>query len=344
MIFDRYLQENSKPNDVKNRVVINLPNHTELLHKGFTMVDMHSHTRFSDSFTKVQHLLRKAQEEGYGVAITDHNEIKGVLRAYELNHDVMVIPGIEVSSMEGPHILVYFKELEDLKDFYYNHVQHTKTSNPNSNTTLSIPELMRVTRGYDCLVSVAHPYSVAYTNLPNNVDKGFIDPKFLDEVDAVEVVNSAVTPAMNESATEMAHILGKGITGGSDSHSLHELGETVTYAKASNVAEFLDAIKEHRSFVVGKPSNQVKRIPTYYKNLHKHSKYLIPSIRQRYEQMILKPVRYHKPKVTAKLRNIKWTSTEMWQNPGIIPEKLKIVYKPLKIVIKGTKKIFSRKE
>ncbi len=76
--------------------------------KGYTAVDMHIHTRYSDAAIGIPSLLSRARHLGTGIAVTDHNEIRGVVEASEKARDVLVVPGIELSSREGPHILLYF--------------------------------------------------------------------------------------------------------------------------------------------------------------------------------------------------------------------------------------------
>ncbi len=67
--------------------------------EGLCAVDMHAHSEYSDSFTKVKWMLKKAGKRGFGIAIADHNEIKGSLKAL-LQKDVLIIPAIEVSSLK----------------------------------------------------------------------------------------------------------------------------------------------------------------------------------------------------------------------------------------------------
>jgi predicted metal-dependent phosphoesterase TrpH len=282
--------------------------------KGYMILDMHVHTRFSDSFTRVNKLIKKAKKLGIGLSITDHNEIKGVLRAFEIKEDVPVMPGIEVGTAEGPHILVYFPDIEPLKEFYETHVRPEKNTNPHTNTRLSILKLIRVTRNYDCLVSVAHPYSPSYTHVPKNLKKGFVDPLFLDHVDAIEVINGAATRKMNTNAIKFAENLGKGTTGGSDSHSLFEFGTVVTCARAGNIEEFLAAVKAKRNFVAGRPVGQVSRVPSLAKSSRKHMVYFFPTFPQRYEQVIARPVRYHKPIVINKLNMVKTESINLFKD------------------------------
>lgn len=53
------------------------------------------------------------------ISVTDHNEILNSLTAvnYSQDKDILVIPGIEVSTTQG-HLLVYFETPKDLRSFY----------------------------------------------------------------------------------------------------------------------------------------------------------------------------------------------------------------------------------
>ncbi|MCX6699838.1 MAG: PHP domain-containing protein [Methanomicrobiales archaeon] len=58
------------------------------------------------------------EKNGFGCAVTDHNEVSGALAACRERDDLLVIPGIEISTCVGPHILVYFYDPHDLDDFF----------------------------------------------------------------------------------------------------------------------------------------------------------------------------------------------------------------------------------
>jgi len=282
---------------------------------GFMIMDMHVHTRFSDSFTRISKLIGRAEKLKIGLAITDHNEIKGVLRAFEIKGHVPIIPGIEISVAEGPHILVYFARLEALIRFYEKHVKNNKTHDPHSNTMLTITQLMDARKQYECLVSIAHPYAPSYTNVPKNIEKGFIDRSVLAQADAIEVLNGAVTRKKNRKAVAFAQSLGKGITGGSDAHSLFETGKVVAYTHAQTISEFLTAIKRQRNFVLGKPVGKMKRMPSLAKSSQKHITYFFPTLPQRYEHVFARNLRYHKPIVAKKIINLKNDSLEFLKQP-----------------------------
>jgi predicted metal-dependent phosphoesterase TrpH len=74
-------------------------------------LDLHVHTKYSaDGIVEPIDYIKFARKSGLdGFAITDHNEVKGAAKTYELakkNKDLIIIRGIEVSSDQG-HILGY---------------------------------------------------------------------------------------------------------------------------------------------------------------------------------------------------------------------------------------------
>ncbi|WP_363321823.1 PHP domain-containing protein [Methanohalophilus sp.] len=75
------------------------------------LFDLHVHSCFSkDSDSDLDSILKWAKINGLdGLAICDHDSVEGGVacskRAEELDCDILVIPGIEVSSAEG-HVLI----------------------------------------------------------------------------------------------------------------------------------------------------------------------------------------------------------------------------------------------
>ena len=107
--------------DNHHRILFERPNLKELTQK-FTVVDMHFHSHHSDGFNTIHAIVKRARELNIGIAITDHNEIKG---AVEIDgyKDILSIPGIEITSAEGTHILIYFYDIESLKVYYENDIK-----------------------------------------------------------------------------------------------------------------------------------------------------------------------------------------------------------------------------
>ena len=63
----------------------------------FTVVDLHFHSRYSDGYNSVDKIAQRARELEIGIAITDHNEIKGAVEI-ERHGGILNIPGIEIRS------------------------------------------------------------------------------------------------------------------------------------------------------------------------------------------------------------------------------------------------------
>ncbi len=69
--------------------------------------DLHVHTTHSgDCICPIEEIIAVARERGLrGVAITDHDTVRGIKEAEKLaGKDFLIIPGVEVSSLDG-HIL-----------------------------------------------------------------------------------------------------------------------------------------------------------------------------------------------------------------------------------------------
>ncbi len=75
------------------------------------LADLHIHTVYSyDGTASVPAVLAHAKQVGLGViAITDHDEIKGALKAFELapQFGIEVIPGIEITTAEGDLLALF---------------------------------------------------------------------------------------------------------------------------------------------------------------------------------------------------------------------------------------------
>src|SRR5215211_6285239 len=78
------------------------------------LADLHIHTIYSyDGTASVPAVLAQAKQIGLDViAITDHDEIKGALKAFELapKLGIDVIPGIEITTAEGDLLALFVTE------------------------------------------------------------------------------------------------------------------------------------------------------------------------------------------------------------------------------------------
>lgn len=82
-------------------------------------IDLHSHTTASDGHVVPAALVTKAAQAGIQVlAITDHDTTEGVpaALAQARHHDITVVPGVEISAIDGReelHLLGYFVDIDN---------------------------------------------------------------------------------------------------------------------------------------------------------------------------------------------------------------------------------------
>ncbi|HEX5681637.1 MAG TPA: PHP domain-containing protein, partial [Desulfobacterales bacterium] len=103
-----------KMNDA-HRIAFERPDLEELTRHG-AVVDMHFHSDLSDGHDSIAAIARRAAELGIGIAVTDHNSIHGAVEIDRFK-EVFSIPGIELTSYEGTHLLVYFYDIRSLLKF-----------------------------------------------------------------------------------------------------------------------------------------------------------------------------------------------------------------------------------
>ena len=242
-----------------HRIQFEKPKLTELI-KQNTVVDLHFHSCYSDGYNTVETIARKAQDLGIGIAITDHNEIRG---AVEIDgyRDVFSIPGIEITSKEGTHILIYFYHIDKLESFYHDDVIPYMGNDIMSSTSLPMEEVIERARKYKTVIIFPHPYCGIYTGIQNTYFTEARRQRIFSMIDGVEVINSENMKKSNLRSALLGFNLGKGITGGSDGHRLFQMGKVVTYAacKPSRRA-FLDAIKKKKAKVIGKEIDLIHKV------------------------------------------------------------------------------------
>ena len=69
--------------DNSHKILFERPDLDDLKQQ-YTVVDLHFHSRYSDGINLVGAIARRARQLGIGIAITDHNEIKGAVPADKL--------------------------------------------------------------------------------------------------------------------------------------------------------------------------------------------------------------------------------------------------------------------
>ena len=279
-----------------HRIQFERPNLTELI-KENTVVDLHFHSHYSDGFNRVEAIARKAHDLGIGIAITDHNEIRGAVEIDGYS-DVFSIPGIEMTSKEGTHILIYFYHIEHLEVFYKDHVIPYMGNDIMSSTTLEMEEIIKRARKFKTVIIFPHPFCGIYTGIQNSYFSEDRRERIFPMVDGVEVINSENMNKSNLRSALLGFNLGKGITGGSDGHRISQMGKVVTYAtcKRSRKA-FLDAIKKKKTKVIGKEIDLIRKVTSNGVKLRTNIK--------NYPDLVEKNLKYSYKVINSKSKEIK---------------------------------------
>ena len=197
-------------------------------------VDPHTHSAASyDGRDDVELLLKQAAIVGLdAIAVTDHDEIEASLEAVDRapEHDLVAIPGMEVSSADG-HVLALGVE------------ERLPPERPFAETVEAIHDAGGI-------AVVPHPFQEARSGVLANISR--------DELaiaDAIEVYNSRLlTGRSNRQARRFAERRGLPMTGGSDAHICEMVGQAFTRVDATELTAdaILEAISEGRTTVEGK--------------------------------------------------------------------------------------------
>jgi len=232
----------------------------EELTRTYTVVDPHFHSRYSDGYNAVGDIVKRARELNIGIAITDHNDIRG---AVELDRykNLLSIPGIELTSKEGTHILIYFYDVKSLKAFYTQDVAPNMGHDIMSSTGLEMEEIIARARGFETVIVFPHPYSATFTGIHNSYFSEERLARLFKMVDGIEVINAENLNKWNLRSALLGFNLDIGITGGSDGHRLAQMGKVVCYCECKTDRHaFLDAIKNKQTRVIGKEIDLIRKV------------------------------------------------------------------------------------
>lgn len=198
--------------------------------------DLHVHTFFSkDSLIDPKLLSKIAELRGLkGIAITDH-DVFGAHRRVEKSN-ILVIPGMEIRTNTGDIIALFIQEPVDSKDLL---------------------EVFDKVKSQDGILIAAHPFG--FPRLRSNVAS-----KAYELLDGIEVMNARnIFQWQNEKAKSLAKRLGKAEVGGSDAHTLYEVGRAYTLADASSLEELRVAIKRKTTQGAGTVSIPIVHLTSF---------------------------------------------------------------------------------
>lgn len=215
--------------------------------------DLHFHTCWSDGRATPEEAIALARARGVRVAITDHNTIEGALAACKLLGDDAerwLVPGIEVTTLERVHLLLWFRTARDLERFFVSSVApyRPRGVTPTSVVPRPAEAFFHELAAFDHLKAAAHPFALAKNGwMSGRAAYGHL-PELLDELDAVEVLNGQELDACNERAALLAGERRLGSVAGSDGHTLAELGRVCL--EVEDGADLFEVVRARAGTVV----------------------------------------------------------------------------------------------
>ena len=202
-------------------------------------LDLHVHTIYSDGVDTPETAVARAKAVGLnGIAITDHDSIKGWERALRAGKSlgVNVVPGKEIVIYEKNgqvfgEVLALFLQ-EDIR----------KRFGPSD-----LRDLFDRIRDQDALAVIPHPFgdTIRIQKVTEAAEKKKL------KVDAIEVLNGRCPAEFNGKSFEYAIKKKLSQTAGSDAHRSEEIGHCYTFVETDNIEGFRKGIKKKLSRAIG---------------------------------------------------------------------------------------------
>ena len=245
--------------DDSHKILFERPD-LDKLKQQYTLADMHFHSCYSDGKNPVTAIAQRARQLGIGIAVTDHNEIKGAVEI-DAFKEVFSIPGIEITSREGTHLLVYFYDIDSLQHFYIHQLKPHLGPEIMSSTALPMESLIDRARAYETVIVFPHPYSATFTGICNPYFSQRRRARLFAMADGIEVINAENLKRWNLRSALLGFNLGMAITGGSDGHRLPQMGKAVCCAPCKpDRHSFLEAVKNRQARVIGKEIDIIRKV------------------------------------------------------------------------------------
>ena len=201
-------------------------------------LDLHIHSQYSgDGIGAPKEIIKVLQKRGLqGMAITDHNTIKGSIKALEIApKDFIVIPGVEISTLDGHIVALGVKK--------------------NIERELPIEETVEKIIDLGGIPLVVHLFRNMSGIKKNNLKK------IHKKLTAIEVFNSCSVPKSNLKSAKVAKEFNLGGTGGSDSHEPEYVGYGYTLIDTTDYNQ--DSVISHIN--KKKTWGEGELLPLYYR-------------------------------------------------------------------------------
>lgn len=192
-------------------------------------LDLHIHSEYSrDASASAAEIVRRCKSIGLdGLAITDHNEIKGSLEAYSIApaEGMIVVRGVEVSAAEGHVIALGVQEVIP--------------------RGLPVRETVEKIRAAGGVAVAAHP-----GRFPSGIG---MDRARTVDFDAIEVLNGGSSRRSNARAKVVAETRKLPVTAGSDAHAVDQTGKAWTvFDGVGSEDDVIQAISKGKCAVGGR--------------------------------------------------------------------------------------------
>jgi predicted metal-dependent phosphoesterase TrpH len=200
------------------------------------LFDLHMHSRYSvDALTKPETIIKIAKKNGWGVSLTDHNNMnaytKGKVKEKAKKAGVFLIPGEEIMVHESEEstkcvgeVIGYFLKEEIVPTTFENIVDQIKDQG--------------------ALLACPHPF-----DWPRKKFRAF--PKEWKKFDTMEVYNArAYYQGLNKESQKFYEDIANvklAPLANSDAHTPEEIGNGLTEIEARNESEFRKEIKKKRT-------------------------------------------------------------------------------------------------
>jgi predicted metal-dependent phosphoesterase TrpH len=199
------------------------------------LADLHVHTIYSyDGTASVSAVLTRARQIGLNVlAITDHDEISGSLKALELapKYGLEVIPGIEITTAEGD--LLAFNILENI---------------PRNQSLIETVLRVRQLGGF-CIAPHPMAGGVGMKSLSAySILKALRNPDVAGTLVAIETYNATLIDKMsNYYARILAERLEIAQTASSDAHVVEAIGLGATEFEGHTAEDLIQALQKRET-------------------------------------------------------------------------------------------------
>jgi len=178
-------------------------------------LDIHVHSKYSyDSISEPEDIVKIAKIKGLqGLAITDHNTIKGGLetKKFEDNNFIVII-GSEIATTDGEIIGLFL--------------------NREIPGNLSMRKTLEEIHEQGGLAIIPHPFDTVRKHAVK-----FIEKKTLELINGIETLNARSKSVINENAQDFANKSRTKKFAGSDAHTLIEIGRAGIIVNTLSTAE-----------------------------------------------------------------------------------------------------------